>query len=366
MGLRLAPEAWSALPLLMEAQGVGALCGDALRLGAPHRTARSIDDLVERTLERGRMLKADRSAIQTALTVAGLPYTPIKGAWIAEHAYSTPAARPMADTDLYVAAERMDRTISALSSIGFGRSAETWKHVVLRRSSDQKTVTGVIEHPKNPRPVELHPVLGESFRGIPMKIALDGGRLGTGNGSVDDVALVTHIAAHASVDALGRSLRLVSIIDITKLAMQLPASIWDEAIDRLPNKGEARFLYPALALAARELGAPIPRRTLETLRLRVLPNLSQWVDRQDIDAVGSLARGQVKRPILEIPAIWPRSGPESAAMWRFILWPRRSELADRYPTLITSGLWPAAYAKHAAYTLRSARRRLRESLRERN
>lgn len=358
--VRVPSAAEPALPSFLEAQGVGALCG-AGSLGAlPPSIIAAVDDLVVRTLARGDRLRADRLAIQGAMADAGIAFAPLKGAWVADRAYSPPSARPMADTDLLVAPEDMDRATAALARLAFRPAETTWKHRVLRRESDRHVIDGVIEHPDNPRPVELHSQSRESFRGIEGRIVpSQPGRSHARSTDIDDAGQLALIAAHATVDALGRSLRLVSIVDIARLAIVLPQSIWDEAVERMHPRRGARFLFPSLELASRELGAPIPGTTLAALRAQVTPALARWVDRQDLDGLSRLARGQVERPLLEIPRIWPLDAAERFALWRFIVWPKRLELADRYPGLAASRRWPMAYGLHAADSISQLRRRVR-------
>ncbi len=365
MAIRLPSADLSALPMLLEAQGVGALCGCS-SLGLVSRdVATAMDDVVRRTLERGEKLAADRRAIRKAVESEGIAFAPIKGAWIADRAYVVPEARPMADTDLFVGPDYLERTTNALALLGFRASEETWKHRVLRRDSDLRVVSGVIEHPDNPRPVELHPEPREAFRGIEGRIELNAtNQLAPHLEDIDDAGQAAIIAAHATVDALGRSLRLVSLVDIARLATVLPQSKWHEVIERIPQPEGARFLYPSLELAARDLGASIPRDVLATLRARILPSLARWVDRQDIDALSVQSRGQVERDLFEIFRIWPLDTVEHAAVWRFILWPDRFQLADRYPKVAASRLWPLMYGRHLAFSVAQLGRRIRMRRRE--
>lgn len=355
---RLDPD---LLALYLEAQGVAALSGGALRSAA-------LEDAIHRTIERGRRLAADRNAIRGALDAAGLEFIPIKGAWIADRAYPLPEARPMADTDLFVGPDGAAPTASALAALGFLPAETTWKHRVLRRAGDREPVAGVIEHPDSPRPVELHAELRESFRGIDGRPAVrrrDIGRLDAGAGALDDATQAAFVVMHASVGALGRSLRLVSLVDVARLAVVLPRDTWPAVLGLLPGPAGARFLFPALELARRDLGAPLPAPCLSALREQVRAPLAEWVARQTVDGLGIASRDTARRELFEVLRIWPLDAAECAAVWRFALWPRRFQLADRYPRLAGGPAWPSMYGLHVLYTARRLGRRLRLRIRRR-
>lgn len=345
-----------------EAEGVAALLVaalDGVDAAVPAPVWAAWCDTAARGAERAARLAGDRQRLADALRDGGVPWRPLKGAWLADHAYGSPAHRPMADTDLWVDRYDLPRADAALVALGYRRASSSWKHLVYRRP-DERVVDRRGEHADNPRPVEVHPWLGEGLRGVTFDIgraAGDGSN--AGGGAWPDVAtMMLHVAAHATVDALSHRLRLLSLVDVAVLAHQLDGAAWRRVVDVAVAPAAARFVWPALALAQRELAADVPAATLAALADGVRPALRRWVGAADVDAVGRWAAADRPRRLVDIPRIWPIGWREAATVWRHVAWPPRSALADRYPRLAASAAWPAMYAAHTAFSVRRLGQRL--------
>lgn len=350
-----------------EAEGVAALIASTLGPLAPAAVADGLADTARRVAQRSAVLAADRGRMAVALASAGVPWRPLKGAWLADHAYPDPALRPMADTDLWVPSAHARAAHAALSGMGYRLTSTSWKHasyalpgatVVDRRG----------EHPDNPRPVEVHPRILEGFRGLTLDV---GALLASPEAAAarpvdpwpDEAMMLLHVAAHATVDALGRRLRLLSLVDVGVVAARATDRTWQRVIDAAATPHAARFIWPALCLAAREIDAPVPCTVLEVLARSVRVPLLRWADDVDIDQVSRAGSATARRPLLEIPRMWPRNAREAGTVLRWICWPPRSALADRYPRLASSPRWPLAYALHVADSWRVARHRWRVRVR---
>ncbi len=342
----------------MEAEGVSALVG-AAGIAAPPATVARWTDTAERVARRAERLLDDRRQLAAALATHGVPWRPLKGAWLADHVYAAAALRPMADTDVWVEAADLDRADSALSSLGYRRAFATWKHAVYRRPGE-RVVDPRGEHPDNPRPVEVHATWGEGLRGVSLDVAALAAGAGGGPAAwPDGAAMLVHVAAHATVDALARRLRLLSLVDVAVLASGLDDGAWRRVAQLAGSPAAARFVWPALSLAADALGADVPHDVAAALERAVRPPLRRWRAGIDVDALGRWAVLDVRRPFVDIPRIWPLDAREAATVWRAILWPPRAALMDRDPALAGSRAWPLAYARHAGYVLRTATGRAR-------
>lgn len=352
-----------------EREGVSALVAPWMRaIGAPGDLTADLldrlDDTAARVAARAAALAEDRSRLSAALASAAVPWRPIKGAWLADHAYASPALRPMADTDVVVPAGLGAAADRAITSLGYVRAVATWKHDVYRRPGDA-VVDPRGEHAANPRPVEVHRTWGEGFRGLQLDVgaraaARTAAETGDdGAGWPDMAAMLIHVAAHATVDAIGRRLRLLSLVDVAVVAESLGEADWRAVRHDTADAAAARFVWPSLALAERELGARLPEGLVDDLAASVRPALRAWLDGVDVDGLGRHSAAATRRAFLEVPRIWPIDATERRTVWRWILWPPRAALADRYPRLAGSRLWPLAYARHAAYTVRVAARRAR-------
>jgi hypothetical protein len=249
----------------------------------------------------------------------------------------------------------MAAVAAALESLGYAPAGRTWKHARYLRPSNAKVVDVRGEHPDNPRPVEIHPRVVESFRGIAFDLT---DRLDASGQTAGDAPMVLHLVAHATVDALSRRCRLVQLLDIAQLAPTLSRADW-ERLGRMAEE-DPRFAWPALALAAAWLAAPVPEDLLARLEASVSARLRAWVARADPDGISRLGRDRARRPLLEVPTMWPQSHAERLRVWRYILWPSRDELADRDPESPNAPKWPRQYWRHMVYNGRLMARRLRQ------
>jgi len=333
----LPPVALADVPRLLEASGLGALVYADLPADLPSSLRAAGADLLARTRARGRRLAQDRAALSSGLQDVSVPYRPLKGAWLAPFAYATPDRRPMADTDLFVASDEWSAAQRALQRLGYRRTARTWKHEVWLKPDNRRVVEPRGEHPDNPRPVELHPRLGETFRGL--SIELDRAQPG---------ARGAHLLAHATVDMLSRRLRPIALIDVARWAMLQDDEAWQTILRTARAAGVARFLWPALALAQRELDLFLPAEPMTQLEAAIEPSLRQWTAALDLDAVGRDARIDVGRALLEVDRIWPVGTRERLRVLREQVLPGRWQLADRDPALAERWWWPWAVAQHVA------------------
>lgn len=353
------PRHWRAVAALAEGHGVAALVAPDVLDGAPGDARAAIANAAARTLARGRRMAADAASVQAALTAASIPFAFLKGAWLAPRIYDPPAARPMADIDIVVPPVAAAAAGRALAGLGYAHVGTSRKHRRFLRPDNHAVVDGRGEHPDNPRPVEVHTRVAESFRGIGMDVTT---HLDIDRPAADwplALALV-HVAMHTTADMLGRRLRLIQLLDVARLAPVLAAADWAAVRAVAATPPRARFVWPALALAGRIAGAPIDAATVAALRTAVRPSLAAWVAVADVDALGHFGRDGAARDLLEVPRIWPRSAAEALVVWRFIALPGRWDLADRYPDLARGPLWPLVYIRHAGFTAALAVKRWRQ------
>lgn len=353
------PRHWRAVAALAEGHGVAALVLPGLPDGAPPDARAAIADAADRTVARGRRMAADAAAVGAALAADGIPFAFLKGVWLAPRAYAPPEMRPMADIDIVVPPANAFATARALAGLGYAHVGTSRKHLRFLRPDNHAVADGRGEHPDNPRPVEVHTRVAESFRGIGMDVT-DHLDLDRPAADWPPALALVHVAMHTTVDMLGRRLRLVQLLDVARLAAGLSAADWTTVRRITATPPRARFVWPSLALAERVAGAPVDAATMAALRLAVRPALADWVSAAEVDALGHFGRGGAARDLFEVPRIWPRSTAESLTVWRFIALPGRWDLADRYPALARGPLWPLVYARHAGFTATLAVRRWRQ------
>ncbi len=364
-------ETWRVLPALAEGHGLACQLepGLADRLpedlgeGLQAELLAELTDAVSRCRARDRRLRAEAERLGRALDDQGLRWRFLKGAWLAPRCYPEPDCRPRADIDLWVAPADRPRAESTLAGLGYQPESRSWKHRRWLQPGNRRPVDWRGEHPDNPRPVELHPRVVESFRGIdfdlsPVRAAEPETEAWVAG--VDEATWqLALLAAHATVDVLSRRLRGIQLLDLQRLAARIDPAGWQALAALAGRPGQARFLWPAMALAERygEIRAPVG--WLEVLSMQTSPALRAWLADSDLDALGRFGRGDRRRELLEIPRIWPESAGERRLLWRAVLWPSRWQLADRHPQLAASPAWPLLYPLHLGYSLRVLAGRLR-------
>lgn len=338
---------------LAEAHGLAAAAPCAAAAGAPPEVACALVDLAARTAARAQRLQSDLATVRGSFRESGVRHAPLKAAWLWEKGLAGPD-RPAADLDFFVPATDMARAEAALRSLGYARVLLTRRHVVFVRDGNMEVVDSRGEHPDNPRPVELHPRLAESHRGIVLDLTHE----------VADVAIrsavaVVHLAAHASVDALNGKLRAIALLDVDRVAGSLGDSDWDDVMRLSANGHAARFVWPSLHLAVAETQASVPHSVMRELAANVRPALVSLVHDLDVDLASRAGAGDRRRTLAETLQIWPRTPGEHLTVWRHIVFPGTDVLAERWSDSgeVSRG---ALVARHVRYSSRVLVRRWRQ------
>jgi hypothetical protein len=309
--------------------------------------------------QRARVLDKDFELAKTVLASRGVEHIPLKTAALTRR-YYPPGTRPAADIDLLIHEPDLGAVVDALQAVDYRVQSRSWKHLVLARPGNQAVVSTHTEHPANPRPVELHTGLREAFRGIGLDLTAQAwSEAAPGlERHLTPRALFLHLAAHTSVDILERKARLIQLLDLRRVGGQLSRQDWTW-LSEATTRHSARFLYPAAAMAQRLWPEVIPAAWLAQLEVEVKPELAAWLRVVTSHSVSYLGRGQVPRPLMDNLSRWPLDRREQITVWRYILLPGRWELADRYPRLAGSALFPLMYPMHVAYSGRRLFQRLR-------
>jgi hypothetical protein len=190
-------------------------------------------------------------------------------------------------------------------------------------------VIGDGEHPDNPRDVEVHDAVVEMFRGFAWdltpylladRIERDGRRVPS------DRAMALHLAVHASISALEGTARAINLIDLSRAVQQAGTMPIYLAARDAGLRQHARFVYPAIALAARETGDTGCAELREMLSLHVPAAMTEWAATVSLYHVSWAGRHD--RPALDRHAIWARTRTERARMLTHTLLPAPSILAS--------------------------------------
>jgi hypothetical protein len=158
----------------------------------------------------------------------------------------------------------------------------------------------------------------------------------------DTPVLLQHVCAHATSDWLIRRGRLYQIGDLQLIAGRMTPDDWDvfgEAI----GPDNSRYVYPALAFVQKYTNLPVPVGLLERIRALTPPRLCAHVDTTEL-ADASQSNSETRSGIgVGIAHMLARSRRERVLMWLRSLFPRRWNLAHRYPRLVAAPFWPLCY-----------------------
>ncbi|WP_233842869.1 nucleotidyltransferase family protein [Dyella sp. 2HG41-7] len=228
--------------------------------------------------------------IDTHAHAMGLAVVPLKGSALHALGLYAPGDRPMADIDLLVHEDHMDRAAAMLNELGYRESFAQWKHRTFA-PTDCQPKAGLGEHRDTPVNIELHAHIQErlpiSIVDITAKIYPLQPHPGI-NAYPSTGALMSHLLLHAAGNICARSLRLMHLNDISLLATRMAASdwhvLWEEESDANPW-----WALPPLRLVARYYKNAVPAALLTRLEHECPPVLSSVSRRQTLTRVSCSA-----------------------------------------------------------------------------
>ncbi|MGN6706922.1 MAG: nucleotidyltransferase family protein [Rhodanobacter sp.] len=207
---------------------------------------------------RHRRIETLLQGIDAGARAGGIAVVALKGS--ALHALGIYAAgeRPMADIDLLVREHDAAPAIGLLRELGYVESFVAWKHRVFKPATG-RPFAGLGEHRDTPVNIELHTRIQErlpvSAVDITARIRPPQPQPGL-NPYPSAGALMNHLLLHAAGNLCNRSLRLLHLHDIARLAARLSARDWDVLRDG--HADAPWYALPPLLLAARYYGEVVP------------------------------------------------------------------------------------------------------------
>lgn len=324
--------------------GLGPLLGERVRRGKlrinPEIDA-WLDTQVERNRRRLELLAEDLERVLAAFERDRIEAIPLKGSAMLLDRRDEIGWRPMADLDLLVRHPNQQEIDLAFAHAGYclpisystGLSGLTWKHLHYQYCEHEwPQVDEPGEHPDHPRDVESHPRVVEMMRGIRWDITgwivNNLKDVGGGRRVPDDRAMTLHLAVHASLSALDSRLRMVQIVDLMRqLERTGPAPVL-AAVKKSGSAYHARFVYPALALAARHAGDDRLDAAVEWLRPYVPPEMAAWIECVSYYDLSWVTRK--RHPVDEQPWRWATTLRERLRLAFSSAAPLPRDLSGRY------------------------------------
>ena len=306
-----------------------------------------LQNINQASRERTKVMLDACVEILAAFQQAGIETILLKGAVLAPLIYQDPFQRPLADLDLLirpkdVAASR-EIMLNQLGYHYYSRSAEDEVYLRGERKAN-------IWAPDNVHPVEVHFTLREEYAGIGYELAeimwRESGERPYWQDTTaripNPAALLLHVCAHTTSDWIIQRGRLMHIDDIRQLCAAMQPADWQK-FSQLVQPSTARFIYPALAFVGKYTQLDIPASTLNSLREDCPPTLLNWLSQTELAEASE--SNQISRSGLglDIARRLARSRLDMVRFWLRSFFPRRYNLAKRYPKLVETPFWWLGY-----------------------
>jgi len=317
---------WRTAMAVAVMHGVSALLAGRLRWQGPPAWAAFLAEQAEQGRLREQRVRALLARLDSSAREAGLPLLAMKGSALLQLGLYAPGERPMSDVDLLARPADAAAADAVILASGYAPG------VVKRRHSayeplDQRPDRAFGEHETHPIKIELHEAVRESLplREIDITASLPPPAAAPGlNGYASLAVLMRHLLLHAAGNACNRSVRLIQIHDIARLAPRLAAADWDQALAPASDGRAAWWAVPPLRLARVLFPGCLPEAATAALA-RATAACPPWLRHAEVD-LARMSLSHLAIPML--PGIaWSRGPTEALGFAWQRLYPGRQELA---------------------------------------
>jgi hypothetical protein len=274
-----------------------------------------------------------------ALAAEGVRATVLKGAHTGSAYFPEPGTRPAADIDLSVRPDQVAAASAAMTRLGYLPRVQ---HTHPYRCDWVRPDTGLptsldLSHEENPVSIEVHAGLDRNYGVRRLSFApYDASLIAPWNEYGEALVptqplLFAYLAAHAS-EELHRIqlLRLIELVLVARRDFKTPAH-WSALRELVRSLEAGRFLYPAVALAARFVPGSIDAETLADLEADAPQRMRDVVARLHPATAQRLEGLSIAERF-----IWARGPIEMIKRAAFLLWPARSRSLG---TIYAERLW---------------------------
>lgn len=258
---------WRLAPAVAAIHGISPLLAAALPWQGPSHWASFLAEQRRHTLLRQRRIAELLATIGERARSAGIAIVALKGAALQRAGLYAAGERPMADLDLLVHPADADTAMAVLLALNYRHSDTTWKHRTFEpQQAGQAAMLG--EHADNPIKIDLHHRARERLPLSPTDLTdivfPPHARPGL-NAYPCAAALMVHVSAHAAGSMTHRSLRLIQLCDISRLAHHMSADDWQELVRWHGDSRRLWWTSPPFTLTARYFPGSIPDDVLARL-----------------------------------------------------------------------------------------------------
>ena len=287
--------------------------------------------------QRVARMQAELQSILALFAQHNIPLMPLKGAILSTQFYEAAGWRPMADLDLLIQPHHFARSADLLEQLGYERDIAHWKHTEFIKPDNRKVVSREVEHPDNPRGLELHLYCRESFGGPTINLtelmwrnSTAGLLLGERTTLPKLEALWIHLLVHTGYHLWQGKGRLIHLVDLARLTPHLT-----EPLIYL-NAIEARFTYPSLIMLNKYFPAILDKNLLNSQKARVSTSFQRWTETLNLLNTSYLNPNPAGLYLFKALKFTEGRPREVGQALRFALLPNLEEITLDHPYLATS------------------------------
>ncbi len=273
---------WRLAMAAAVAHGVSPLlCASSMWDHAPWRSF--LESQRAHVAQRHKLIAALLERLDDGARAGGLPIVALKGSALHALAIYRPGERPMADIDLLVREREVGSATALLQQLGYGHAYDNWKHGVFKPAGGRASLE-LGEHRDNQISIELHTCIREP---LPVSYVDVSARIFPArpipglNPYPSTAALMSHLLLHTAGNIRSRSLRLLHLNDIARLAAHMLPCDWNALFE--DGSGEVPWwALPPLRLTSRYYPAVIPDSVMKRLESACPPVLRMLSARQTL------------------------------------------------------------------------------------
>lgn len=282
-------------------------------LPVPKRAAEKLLAMHDASAKRNAAIKRQLCEALQAFAAQGIMPVVLKGAHLAALVYDDPAHRPMNDIDLLFMPSHLSRAEQILASLGYSgkhKPAEMGAGVTKHTSTFLRQVApGGTPNPylsaEADRMIEPHGSLEESWFGLKVDITPNMRERALAAQMGDQPCLVLcnddlllHLCTHFSFHLIMGAPSLVQLMDLPVVTQKLEID-WPTFIVRADETRAMPFVFAALSLAVRLMGAAVPADALREIEASTPMPIRQRIKELDLPDVMRRTQQKPLRSIIQ-------------------------------------------------------------------
>jgi hypothetical protein len=260
---------WTVAQAVAAMHGVSPLLSGVLRWQGPRSWVKFLREQRDHVADRHARIERLSSRIDQMARAEGMAAVALKGAELHAIGLYEEGERPMADLDLLVRPQDVQRAARLIESLGYREQRRSWKERAFE-PRDGHAAGRLGEHSGNDITIELHDRICERLplhtTDITTFVFPSQPQAGL-NRYPSRAALMVHLLLHAAGSMAFQSLRFLQLHDLGLLAARMTAADWDELVQWRSGKRGLWWALPPLELLSRYYAPRVPERILGRLKL---------------------------------------------------------------------------------------------------